>query len=136
MPLREALHLFSFPPILSLWTHNFTNSVNPAWLKIYTFEDPFSCLILCNPMDCSWPGFSIHGDSPGKNTGVSCHALLQGIFPTQESNPSLPHWGYILYRLSHQGSPVYLYTSSKEKSEFDISEVLLKVVIVKSCFLV
>ena len=41
------------------------------------------CLTLCNPMDCSPPGSSVHGDSPGKNTGVGCHALLQGIFPTQ-----------------------------------------------------
>ena len=45
-----------------------------------------SCLTLCDPMDCSPPGSSIHGESPGKNTGVSCQALLQGIFPTQESN--------------------------------------------------
>ena len=35
-----------------------------------------SCLTLCHPMDCSPPGFSVHGDSPGKNTGVGCHALL------------------------------------------------------------
>ena len=34
-------------------------------------------------MDCSPPGSSVHGDSPGKNTGVGCHVLLQGIFPTQ-----------------------------------------------------
>ena len=33
-----------------------------------------SCLTLCNPMDCSLPGSSVHGDSPGKNTGVGCHA--------------------------------------------------------------
>ena len=39
----------------------------------------------CNPMDGSPPGSSVHGDSPGKNTGVGCHALLQGIFPTQVS---------------------------------------------------
>ena len=39
------------------------------------------------PMDCSPPGFSIHGDSPGKNTGVGCHAHLQGIFSTKKSNP-------------------------------------------------
>ena len=45
-----------------------------------------SCLTLCNPMDCSTPGSSVHGHSPGKNSGVDCHALLQGIFPTQESN--------------------------------------------------
>ena len=45
------------------------------------------CLTLCDPMDCSPPGSSVHEDSPGKNTGVSCHALLQRIFPTQGSNP-------------------------------------------------
>ena len=48
---------------------------------------------------------SVPGDSPGKNTGVGCHALLQGIFPTQGSNPGLLHCRQILYRLSHQGSP-------------------------------
>ena len=58
-----------------------------------------------DPMDCSPPGSSVHGDSPGKNTGGRCHALLQGIFPTQGSNPGLPLWRQILYRLSHQGSP-------------------------------
>ena len=44
-----------------------------------------SCPTLCNPMDCSPPDSSVSGDSPGKNTGVGCHALLQGIFFTQES---------------------------------------------------
>ena len=39
-----------------------------------------SCLTLCDPMDCSPPGSSLHGDSPGNNTEVGCHALLQGIF--------------------------------------------------------
>ena len=63
------------------------------------------CLSLCDPMDCSQLGSSIHGDSPGKNTRVGCHALLQGIFPSQGSNPGLPHCRQILYRLSHQGSP-------------------------------
>jgi len=37
-----------------------------------------SCLTLCNSMDCSAPGSSVHGDSPGKNTGVGCHALIHG----------------------------------------------------------
>ena len=45
----------------------------------------------CNPMDCSLLGSFVHGDSPGKSTGVSCHALLQGIFPTQEWNQGLLH---------------------------------------------
>jgi len=39
------------------------------------------CLTLCDPMGSSLPDSSVHGDSPGKNTGVSFHALLQGIFP-------------------------------------------------------
>ena len=38
-------------------------------------------------MDYSMPDSSIHEDSPGKNTGVGCHALLQGIFPTQGLKP-------------------------------------------------
>ena len=59
-----------------------------------------SCLTLCNPMDCSLPGSCVHGDSLGKNTGVNCHALLQGIFPTWGSNPHLLwllHCRWILY---------------------------------------
>ena len=48
-----------------------------------------SRLTLGDPTDCSLPGFSVHGDFPGKNTGVDCHALLQEVFPTQESNPCL-----------------------------------------------
>ena len=43
-------------------------------------------------------------NSPGQNTGVDSLSLLQGIFPTQESNPSLPHCRQILYQLSHRGS--------------------------------
>ena len=63
------------------------------------------CPTLCDPMDCSPPGSSVHGDSIDKNTGVGCHALLQGIFPTQGLNPGLLHCRWILYYLSHQGSP-------------------------------
>ena len=55
-------------------------------------------------MDCSLPGSSVHGDSPGKNTGVGCHFLFQGIFPTQGTNPGLPHCRKMLYHLSHQGT--------------------------------
>ena len=65
-------------------------------------------LTLCNPVDCSLPGSSVHGDSPDKNTGVGCHSLLQGIFSTQGSNPGLLHCWWILYHLSQQGSPTIL----------------------------
>ena len=44
-------------------------------------------------------------NSPGQNTGVGSHSLLQGIFPTQGLNPGLLHCRWILYQVSHQGSP-------------------------------
>ena len=45
---------------------------------------------LCNPMDCGPPGSSAHGDSQGKNTGVGCHALLQGNLPNPGIEPQSP----------------------------------------------
>ena len=62
------------------------------------------CPTLCDAMDCR---LLCPWDSPGKNTGVGCHAVLQGIFPTQGSNPQLLqllHCRQILYPLSHLGS--------------------------------
>ena len=64
-----------------------------------------SCPTLCDTMDyspmdyilCPW-------DSPGKNTGMVCHFLLQEIFPTQELNPGLLHYRQILYQLSYEGT--------------------------------
>ena len=72
------------------------------WVQSLGGEDPLeegmithiSILAWRIPMDCSPPGSSVHGDSPGKDTGVVA-ALLQGIFPTQASNPHLLcllHW--------------------------------------------
>ena len=52
-----------------------------------------SCLTLYDPMACSPPGSSVYGDSPGKNTRVGCHSLLQGIFTTQGWTSGLPHAG-------------------------------------------
>ena len=72
-------------------------------------------IVIISQYICKWHLLGSHGlypgsllcprDSPGKNTGVGCHALLQGIFPTQGSNPGLPHCRQILYQLSYQGSP-------------------------------
>ena len=49
------------------------------------------CPTVCDPMDCNPPGSSVHENSPGKNTGVGCHALLQGIFLTgiEPGSPAL-----------------------------------------------
>ena len=60
---------------------------------------------------CPW-------NSPGKNTGVSSHSLLQRIFLTQGLNPGLLHCRQIVYCLSHQGSPVSILTCSVAKSCF------------------
>ena len=59
-----------------------------------------SCLTLCDPTGLLSPW-----NSPGKNTGVGNHSLLQGIFSSQGSNPGLLYCRQILYHLSHQGSP-------------------------------
>ena len=70
----------------------------------------FSRIRLCDSMGCSPPGSSVHGDSPGKNTGVGCHALLQGIFLTQRWNLRLLHltcvgWWVFFLPLVPPGKP-------------------------------
>ena len=71
-----------------------------------------SCPTLCNPMD-----YTNRWNSPDQKTGVGSLSLLQGIFPTQGSNPGLPHCRRVLYQLSHKGSPrilewvAYLFSS-------------------------
>ena len=66
-------------------------------------------------MDCSLTRLLRPWDFPGKSTGVGCHFLFQGIFPTQGLNPGLPHWRQTLYHLSHQGSQSYLWVISNPK---------------------
>ena len=62
-----------------------------------------SCSVMS---DSLWPhGLYSPWNSPGQNTGVGSRSLLQGIFPTQGSNPGLPHCRQILYQLSHKKSP-------------------------------
>ena len=63
-----------------------------------------SCVWLCDLRGCSPPGSSVHGDSPGENTGMGRRALHHRIFPTQGSNPCVLHCRWILYHLSHQGT--------------------------------
>ena len=64
-----------------------------------------SCPTLSDPMDCSPLGSSVHGIfQASKNTGVGSNSLLHGLFPTQGSNPGLPHCRQILYNLNQQRS--------------------------------
>ena len=61
-----------------------------------------SCPNSLQPHDCSPASSFVHGDSPGKNTRVGCHTILQEIFPTQGLNPRLLHWRKILYRANRE----------------------------------
>ena len=85
--------------------------VSSAYLRLLMFLPAIlspacaSSSLACWWPGCSPPGPSAYGNSPGKNTGVGCHALLQEIFPTQGLNPDLLHCRQILYHFSHQGSP-------------------------------
>ena len=64
------------------------------------------CPPLCDSMDCSPPGSSVHEDSPGKKSGVGYCALLQGNFLTQGLNLDLPHCRWILYHLATREAQV------------------------------
>ena len=77
-----------------------------------------SCPTLCNPVECSRPGSSVYGDSPGKNAGVVCHFLLQGIFPTQGSKPSL------LYLLHYRQS-LYNWDTWEAQDPWNLTFILL-----------
>ena len=90
---------WNFPLFLTFWRTNHLKLTSAHVLCLVCQ----SCLTLCDAMDCSPPGSSVHGDSPGKSARVGCHALLQGIFPSQGSKPGHPHCRKILYHLSQQG---------------------------------
>ena len=89
---------------------SWTTQAWAAWIYLCMCAQSLSHIWLCDPMDCSLPGSSVHGDSSGKNTEVVCRFLLQGIFPTQELNPhllhllSLLHWQEDSLLLCHLGS--------------------------------
>ena len=80
------------------------------------------CPTLCRP-----PGSSVHGDFPGTNTGVGCHPLLQGVFPTQGSNPSflhLLHCMWVLYPLSYLESPISTLASNVTHGVLSCTNIL------------
>ena len=74
------------------WLHS--PGSNPQLSSPFSVHTCSLRLTLCDLLDCSPPGSSVHGIFPVKNTGVGCHCLLQGIFPTQGSNLHLLHLLY------------------------------------------
>ena len=122
--LFKTVILRVFPEIL--WRHNFifcskfSDCHKFLVIRITKSESEVaqSCPTLCDPMDtrllCPW-------DSPGKNTEVACHFLLQGIFPTQGSNLGLQHCRQMLYRLSHQGSGLLGFPGGSDSEESALS---------------
>ena len=122
---EAPVHFWRRKTVGSIWTYSnvitYSQVDQKSWPKMrcsfYHFEAARSCLLLFSRWVVSH-SLGVHGlrpswllcpwDSPGKNTGVGCHFLLQGIFPTQGLNQRLLHW---MHRqadslpLSHQGSP-------------------------------
>ena len=76
-----------------------------VWFLLPCCLDPNLCLTLLRPQGLKLARLLCPWDFPGKNTGVGCPFLLQGIFPTQGLNPGLLHWQVGSLPLSHQGSP-------------------------------
>ena len=103
--LRETVGLF----LWKLWTTS--PRKNKAFLSLRVCVCAKSlhlCLTLCDHVDCNRPGSSVHGILQARNTGMSCHALLQGIFQTQASNPWLLHCRQVLYCRATL-APLYIY---------------------------
>ena len=99
---HTSIYFFSCLKFLPYWPHHVKKEAvvwGPIkWVSEWA-EVAQSCLTFCNPM-----GYS-PCNSPGQNTWVGSHSLLQGIFPTQGSNPGLLRCRRILYQLSDKGSP-------------------------------
>ena len=74
------------------------------------------------PHGCSPSGSSVHGDSPGKNTGVGCHALLQGIFPPQRANPGI-----------HTASTFFTIRATMEAQKSGRDDLICKIELLHVC---
>ena len=92
------------------------NKVHSRWMKWRDFKEliRYSCPALCDSIDYS-PRLLCPWNSPGENTGVDMHSLIQGIFPTQRFSLGLLHCRQILYYLNHEGRPNFL--SGQGKTE-------------------
>ena len=141
-------HRDTCSPISHPWKQLSWGSPWPLWIHLELLNIACgvlrlviqSCSTLCNPMDYGSPGSSVHGDSPGKNTGVSCHALPWGSSQPRDQKPrspalqadSLPaelpgkpfheNWvGIITEKKSHHNSVCGLVTYIKALRENQIS---------------
>jgi len=117
--LGSELLAYTECPMISKMQQIFATNLTKEYAHevSYGHEIPKSMLIelCCDPNDSesrsvvsdSLRPHGLYGpwNSPGQNTGVDSHSLLQGIFPTQGLNPGIPHCRQILYQLSHKGSP-------------------------------
>ena len=116
---KFAIYLFIFPSVSHAKAQLLCIPV-PNWDRVLgeveketESEVTQSCLILCDPMDCSLPCSSIHGIFPGKNTGMACHFLLQGTEPRDRTRVShivgrrFTVWATKGVRWSRQGLPYY-----------------------------
>ena len=94
LPFPEAsraghLHLVAIHGLSRILCSEAALCSGGCWRHPCSITQP--CPTLCDPMDCSLPGSSVHGDATGKNAAVGCHFLLQEILLTQGSNPHLLH---------------------------------------------
>ena len=103
---RERSWATMWSPIISFWLHR-----KPSHFQQFSWYSQNIHIVRApSPQLCPtlWPyGLQLlcPQDSPGKNTVVGCHFLLQGIFPTQGSNSRLLHCRWTLYPLSYPGTP-------------------------------
>ena len=122
MTCKGSIHIFSFCNSLNSVTAAGNQSdiqcANDEWEGLdWTYRSQFvyvlllqSCPTLCDSMDCSAPGSSVHGFLQARITGVGCRFLFQGIFPTQGLNLyllSLLHWQVSSLPLVPPGEPTH-----------------------------
>ena len=104
------------------WRTDLTVALYPGYLHAKSLQ---LCPTLAILMNCSPPGSSVHGDSPGKNTGVGCHALLQEIFPTKgmlqsmrlQSQTRLSNWTELTWGIKPRSSALQVDSSPSEPPE-------------------
>ena len=95
---------------LKMNSHHMNSFVSRFFCSTLSLED--SCCVCRCFMTSRTSPLSMGFLRQGYWTGVGCHVLLQGIFPTQRSNPGLPYCRWILYCLSQQGSHTHAVCSS------------------------